>query len=411
MQNKMNLFRLFLLSAFLIAGCGGGSSSSSPPPSPSSSAVSIKHGPRLGLVTSDKATISWDTNQAALGRVNWGTSSSYSSSMQESSAVTNHRLTITGLSPGETYHYQVVTGAASSQDNTFKTAVPAGTDFAFISMADTRGKSDHSDVVSPPQAFLNIVQLACGQNASFAIHAGDLFFGNTPDLTQMRLLYDSFKRATDQLAKNTPLLISPGNHEMYPLNPQYPTPGFDPLQLFNEQFAQPQVLQGFEGAVYSWDWGNSHFASVDTCHFQAGQPSTGFYFISDDQLAWLESDLQEAQARHVRHIFVFGHSHAWAKSDWNLGYLGSVNPAQRDKFWNLLTRYKVDAYICGHHHGFNDQLGQGGVVQWLNGNSGCVEDAPNEWTLWTIQGDTATARLIDDAGNVTCTRVIQSSQP
>ncbi|MFH0802305.1 MAG: hypothetical protein V2A78_07985 [bacterium] len=53
-------------------------------------------------------------------------------------------------------------------------------------------------------------------------------------------------------------------------------------------------------------------------------------------------------------------------------------------------------------------------MHWLNGNSGSVSDEEagnNEWTLWTIHGDTATAQLIDDAGTVTYTRVIQSSQP
>ena len=418
MKKSINpLLCLLVLSAFLISGCGGSTSSSSPfspTPTPTLGTMSIVHGPRLGLVTSDKATIAWDTNQTALGQVKWGTSSTYSSTLQESAAVTNHRLTITGLSPGLTYHYQVVTGTASSLDNTFKTAVPSGTDFTFITLADNRGGSDHSDIVSLPQAFLNIVQLASSKNASFAVNAGDIFYGYTPDITQMRGLYDSFKRATDPLAKNTPLLVSPGNHEMSPLNKQYTTPGFDPLQLFNEEFAQPQVLPGFEGTVFSWDWGNSHFASVDTSKFQADQPQTGFCVINDTQLNWLESDLQQAQARHVRHIFVFGHSHAWKESTWGLWYLGSVNQAQRDKFWNLLIQYKVDAYICGHMHLFNDQLGQGGVVQWLNGNSGSVSDEEagnNEWTLWTISGDTATAQLIDDAGTVTYTRVIQSSQP
>lgn len=407
-KSRNYLLCILVLTTLLISGCGSVDFISSPSATIS---INIVHGPRLGLVTSDKATIYWDTDNPAIGLVNWGISSAYSSTMQEPSAVTNHRLTISGLSPGITYHYQVVTGTASSEDNTFKTAVTAETDFTFISMADGRGASDHDDIVSLPQAFLDIVQLASEQNAYFAIHAGDLFFGHTPDITQMQGLYASFKRATDPLAKNTPLLISPGNHEMYPLNPQYPTPGFDPLKLFNEEFAQPQTLEGFEGTVFSWDCGNSHFASVDTCHFDESQPSHGMYFISDAQLTWLETDLQHAQARHVRHIFVIGHTHAWAKSDWHVTYLGSANPAQRDKFWDILKEYKVDAYICGHHHGFDDQLGQGGVVQWLNGNSGCVEDAPNQWTLWTIHGDTATAQLIDDTGTVNYTRQIQSSQP
>ncbi len=51
------------------------------------------------------------------------------------------------------------------------------------------------------------------------------------------------------------------------------------------------------------------------------------------------------------------------------------------------------------------------AVQWLNGNSGSTGTGNGRWTLWSIDGDTATARLLDENGNVTYTRAIQSSQP
>ena len=84
---------------------------------------------------------------------------------------------------------------------------------------------------------------------------------------------------------------------------------------------------------------------------------------------------------------------------------------QRAKFWQVLSSHGVDAYICGHVHIFDDGFVQDGVVQWLNGNSGSTGVPNGRWTIWSINGDTATANLLDESGNVTYTRVIQSSQP
>jgi hypothetical protein len=38
-----------------------------------------------------------------------------------------------------------------------------------------------------------------------------------------------------------------------------------------------------------------------------------------------------------------------------------------------------------------------GVVQWLQGISGCHAAGENLWTLWNIDGDTATAQNMDEA--------------
>jgi len=85
--------------------------------------------------------------------------------------------------------------------------------------------------------------------------------------------------------------------------------------------------------------------------------------------------------------------------------------SQRDRFWQILATHGADAYLCGHVHEFNDNFASDGVLQWLNGNSGSTGVGNGRWTLWNIDGDTATAQLMDESGNVTYTKVIQSSQP
>lgn len=389
----------------------------------------ITHGPRLGLVTSTAATIYWDTDQPGPGLIEWGTNKSYGSTKIEADATTAHRLTITGLSRATTYHYRVVTGAAHSPDHTFSTAVPPETAFTFISMADNRGQATDDDLNGLPKAFEDIVALSIAKQPSFVLHVGDIFHAHWDVLDT---LYSIFKQATDALAAETPFLISPGNHEMSQ-NGTIPD-GSDPLAVFNQQFAQPTgpdplnlITDHYPGSVFSFDWGNSHFVSVDNCRYDMTKtlPRFGMYQVSAAELSWLRNDLQTAQSRGVRHIFVMAHANAFmAQGEGPTGM--AIYASERDQLWQILVDYNVDAYITGHVHEFNDEWGQqsgtkwdnSSVVHWMNGDSGSVFDSSdnplpgqNHWTLWTVRGDTVTAELYNDFGNRVHTRVIQSSQP
>ncbi len=73
-------------------------------------------------ITATSATISWTTDQAASSQVNYGTTTSYGfSSPLNSSLGTSHSVTLTGLTPGTTYDYDVIsansTGASSASPN------------------------------------------------------------------------------------------------------------------------------------------------------------------------------------------------------------------------------------------------------------------------------------------------------
>jgi hypothetical protein len=82
-----------------------------------------------GNITTEGATITWDTDRASTSQVEYGTTISYgSSTAEDSSLVNSHSMNLTGLTPGKLYHYVVRSKDVDqkegiSADATFSTAV------------------------------------------------------------------------------------------------------------------------------------------------------------------------------------------------------------------------------------------------------------------------------------------------
>jgi lysophospholipase L1-like esterase len=96
-----------------------------PPPALTISGVQVSN------IGATSAVISWQTTNAATSTVNYGTTATYDSAVNDSASVTNHSLTLSGLAGNTTYHYQVASTdtfgqTASSQDDTFTTIPVAG---------------------------------------------------------------------------------------------------------------------------------------------------------------------------------------------------------------------------------------------------------------------------------------------
>ena len=395
----VNVF--FLVLTLLTVGCNGGETQT----------VNVQSGPRVGRVTATEAVVSWDLQSPAHSAISYRVAGEreFTGKVLSNKETTRHSVTITNLKPDTVHEFQV---EGHPTVGSFRTAAADTTKFVFVTMGDNRGQSDDDDIKGLPQPFINIINDAVKRSPVFAVNVGDLFYGKNSDISKFQLLYQSFKTAIQPLASTTSYLISPGNHEMSPFKSSKDPVGFDPVALFNQEFQQPGPLQGYEGFVFSWDWGKVHLVSIATNHFDTklSPPHYGMYTISDAQITWLDTDLQKAKSNGAQFILVFGHSNAyvnpsWPKSDPPLADLDNTDSKQRDKFWAVLTKYKADIYVCGHQHLFDDSITVNGVVQWLNGNSGSVVDGkPNQYTVWTVNGSTLTAELVNDAGVTTYTR-------
>jgi phosphodiesterase/alkaline phosphatase D-like protein len=84
-------------------------------------------------VTHNSAVISWQSNKASDSQVSYGTSAAYgSSSPSNSTMVTSHSVTLSGLSASTTYHYQV-----RSRDQGGSTSVLGDFTFTTVAAPDT----------------------------------------------------------------------------------------------------------------------------------------------------------------------------------------------------------------------------------------------------------------------------------
>jgi hypothetical protein len=135
-------------------------------------------------ITGSAATINWTTNKGADSQVAYGSTAAYGSlTTLDPTQVTSHSVVLTGLTPGTTYHYQVMSRDASG-------SVAASGDFTFTTAAASQPGSTgaqpllqlHSDasevngvtngsIVTPavaPAGFTGRVVVTAGGSVNFA---------------------------------------------------------------------------------------------------------------------------------------------------------------------------------------------------------------------------------------------------
>ena len=76
------------------------------------------------VLSTTSVRITWTTNHPATSRVRYGRTTAYGTEISDAGLVTSHRLTLTGLTAGQTYHYEVLSvgnTSANDADATFTT--------------------------------------------------------------------------------------------------------------------------------------------------------------------------------------------------------------------------------------------------------------------------------------------------
>lgn len=286
-----------------------------------------------------------------------------------------HEARICGLPPGSTWHYRVGGDGSWSQDYTFTTAPPPGTDdgFVFGVTGDTRGD---------PTTWGQILAAMANHGVEFR-----LFTGDAVDSGSQSTQWDAWFAAGEGTLPFAPLAIAHGNHE----------------GLAKQHFAL-FALPGNE-QWYSFDYGNAHFVFVnDTPADDAAW---------DEQIAWLTADLAASTA--TWKILVH-HKPAWSSSD-----VHAEDADVKERVVPVAEVGGVHLDLSGHNHHYERSvpLRQGalnetaGIVYVVTAGGGAplytndghqwyteVAEVTEHYVIVRVQGNTLTSEAYDLAGNL-----------
>jgi hypothetical protein len=269
----------------------------------------LDKGPYLQNVTTDGATICWVT----VTETGEGKQYAY------------HQAPISGLKPATEYTYYA--GERGELKGSFRTAPIGRQPFRFVAYGDSR--TNHA----VHRSVLNAISRA---NPRFVINSGDIVSdGNRADH------WDEFFKIAGEFMARVPYWPVLGNHE-------------DNAALYYNIFALPGIER-----YYSFDYGTCHFVMLD---------SDGLALVKQEnqqvppevmreyrqarkdywqkQIEWLEKDLEA----HKDADFIFATFHHPLYSSPKSEGRRREQRITRERFEELLHRYKVTAVFNGHDH-------------------------------------------------------------
>ena len=256
-----------------------------------------------------------------------------------------HRAVVRGLTAGKTYTYEITGDGGSNVTGSFRT--DDGDDkISFIAIADVQASSLENFLkgVRTAQAALDK-----SPDADFVANLGDF----TNDSTNEEWNY--YAEAFDGFDSRVTLAPISGNHD-----------GLGVWHWFENMFCldTSESVQNLNGVNYSYDYGNAHFAVLNT---------NDALSVSLSQLRWLYNDMRSTDKDWK---IVFMH-----KSPYTLGKDGKWPDALYLK--ETLTRVceltGVDLVMSGHDHQYlrtkslknNRVVPEGeGVTYVLSGTAG-----------------------------------------
>ncbi len=254
-----------------------------------------------------------------------------------------HKLVVTGLTKGTTYKFRVGDGTAWSEWGTFTTD-NADDKVSFINIADVQASN-----LENFQAGAATLAAAFGKlpGADFVSNCGDF----TNDSTNEE--WDFYDAAFGSLNREFTIVPVAGNHD-----------GLGVEYWFNNMFAldTAESVQIKDGVNYSFDYGNAHFAVLNT---------NDILSISNAQLEWLKNDMNSTDKDWK---IVFMH-----KSPYSLGKDAKWPDALylQDCLPGIMAECNVDMVFSGHDHQYlrtkpitNGELDPNGTTWVLSGTAG-----------------------------------------
>ncbi|MDP6042175.1 MAG: metallophosphoesterase family protein, partial [Candidatus Latescibacteria bacterium] len=293
---------------------------------------------KTGDTVSDQIHLSWSQDPATSLTATWHTESenvsptlTYRCLSDEWRDVTGetfpspgsgylHRATLKDLSTDTSYDYRVSNGPI------YRTRTAPGqlSDFTFAFICDTGliGRLDGNATGTR-----QIINEVLRDHPTFILGGGDYAYGNKDGrFENMSDTIDTwFLQWQDVLAQH-PFMAQYGNHEIH-LVERY--------ENWAPRFAHPEGFD--ENRNYSFDVGNVHFTSIFL-------PKNN---LTEEQLAWINADLETARKKNTPWLFVFQH-----ESIYGHGTSHPARPENRAALAPIFEHHKVDLHLSCHDQNY-----------------------------------------------------------
>ncbi len=304
-------------------------------------ADALVRGPYLQRGTPTEITVRWRTDTAQPSRVIYGTQQgSLTSSVVDPAPVTEHIVTLTGLTPDTLYHYGVgddqTVLVGDDGDHVFRSAPLAGTPLPLRIWALGDSGLANQGVRQVRNSYLNFT---AGTPTSMWLMLGDNAYPIGTDAQYQAAVFDVFQ----PLLRSSVLWSTVGNHDAHSADSATQTGPYFEIFSFPTAGEAGGVASATE-AYYSFDHGNVHFVVLDSA--ESDRTAGG------DMLTWLGQDLAATMQDWI--IAVWHHppySQGSHNSDDPVGVDGPLVD-MRENAVPILESHGVDLVLTGHSHSY-----------------------------------------------------------
>jgi acid phosphatase type 7 len=307
-------------------------------------AFAIVHGPYLQLATEESVTVVWHTNRPGVSRVEYGSTAALGHQAVSSlhgliaNDRTSHVVRLTGLKPGTTYHYRVVTRefvgyekqhivkwgeTVTGETLSVRTLDRAAGTFTFAVVSDIHENAARLDTLLSRLDWASV---------PFVIFNGDM----VNDFMNVDQPFTGFvDAAVGRFARRIPFVYVRGNHDVRGryarrLADYFPTLGGKAYYSFDHGGIHLIVLDSGEDKVDSHEYYNGLVAFDD---------------YRKEQAAWLEQDLRSDAARRARFRVIISHIPPRGADGYSIEQV-------RTRWEAAANAGKVNLWFSGHTHRF-----------------------------------------------------------
>ena len=194
----------------------------------------------------------------------------------------------------------------------------------------------------------------------FVLWTGDTVYGYCDTEKELRLEIQRFVDAARETG--VPIFNAPGNHEIHFDESTCVDLNGNPVKTCKGTCAEQVFISTFGPLYGSFDHAGAHFVAIDAEKDRNRVP--------DDEMIWLEGDLERAAPKPV---FVFGHTELYSSPLIDDDAKNSHPPiGNRDDLHRLFSRHSVKVVFSGHEHLYwrESAIDHDGIDYFVAGGAG-----------------------------------------